>query len=1614
MNKVTTWKPGRTAAWMLLVLILAAGVAWWTRETNPVARPSTRAEPSIARSQEKAGEVPAGEVAANDMPRGSMPVSSFPGRSDAKAEHDAPDQPASVVVSSLLAQNTVPNAVPATPLSAQARPSVPARPPGSIPATTPAASAAPARPPQPGRPAVIPGATPFVPPTEAQMRNQPAATTSAQILSVKRNLADPAERAAVVKALSDAAQIRKEAAEEKAKQMGIPIRGSTPGGGSFELQDFDEKGQPVYHATNNVNAAISTNAHVVRSTLPYDVDGTGLWVGIWDSGRVRETHGEFLRPSGSTRVLHGADVASNATYDAHATHVAGTIGAAGNMTALDSGGNPVSVQGMAPGCRLFCRSSSYDFAEMTDAAAVTAGETNQLKLSNHSYSQLVGWRYDSQNSIYVWYGLRNGTYVEDDFGRYSDYAATYDGIVYNAPYYLPFQSAGNDRNNGPPGIDVPWMMAGDPFPPTTVRLYDPATDPPGDGTYKSGYDTLSHSTLGKNTLMVGAVTDAIQAGSRDVASAAIADFSSWGPADDGRIKPDIVANGVALLSTGIASDTATATLSGSSMATPNACGSAALLQQLFIARTGVPMRASTLKGLIIHTADDIDSDGDPFTTPDGPDYRHGWGLMNTKAAADVILHHTGHDGDGTIIEGELTATAPAKIYKFHWDGTKPLRVTLCWTDPPGAVDTDHDNHNPDLVNDLDVSVVGPSPDFSELLQPYVMPYASTFDPADHDALAVTGTNTTDNVEQVHAGTLTSPGLYYVSITGQLSPSHPSQHFSLIVTGESPHPDIAVLAEGAPIANGGNVSYGAANLNTPVVRTFRISNTSQVPLEDIGATVIGSGASAFALAPLPPTTLAPGASADFTVSFQSATIGSFSAILQIESSSAVDPSYEIALNASAMVLTSPGNWITPAGYTHSLSHVLMDANSDVVAAGMTQDMHSTFRRILTKVSSANGTVVWQNSNDTVNPGQQNYENFKNVQLDRDGNMLVQWSEVAPHEPYYSYYKVAKFVAANGAKLWQQATDPVSGHATVEQGHIAVDFNGNLIVASTLATNPNVSSHSARVSKFWAATGALLWECECGLPGLFTSASHLAVNESGHVAVASSSWASDTSSTLGMVVARLAPDGSVIWRQEIVDDAVNGEPLGLGIDEEGNVFASGVKDTPFPGYRFLAKYSSANGALLWEIPIYASDLMVDARGDVICASSTNYHTQAQTPAKYSGENGALIWSYPAAPGSIKLVPIKLDAVGNVVASESINCRKLSGRSGAQLWERAWDSPSGVSPRHTTDATENLAYANSSGHLYNIRIPDSSPSITSVGGIINAEEGAAIVNSGTFSDNYHRSGVLITASQGNITTNDTTGEWNWSLPSSDGPDDSGTVTVTARDGKSSVSTTFNLVVSNVPPAFEAGTNVTLTLAEAASFSRVLGFTDPGADAWAGTVSYGDGSPTEPLVINQTSKTFTLGHVFASAGSYTVVVTLSDGDPDGTTTDNFLVLVGGGTTMTQWAQSRFSEAEITGGLAAPTADPDNDNIKNLIEYALDLDPRLSSTGQLPQAVLTGGNLVITFTQPAHVTGVTYGAEWSTSMADGTWSPITDTGSGGTHTFSVPIESNTKIFSRLKVMTAP
>ncbi|NDB96909.1 MAG: hypothetical protein EBZ78_12245 [Verrucomicrobia bacterium] len=171
----------------------------------------------------------------------------------------------------------------------------------------------------------------------------------------------------------------------------------------------------------------------------------------------------------------------------HATHVAGTVGASGINA---------NAKGMAPKVNIDSYDWSFDESEMASAGAASPTDSSAIPLSNHSYG--------------------TGSTI-DDMGVYEAGAAKKDGLALDMPYYLIFWAAGNSRNPN------------DPDQPALTSL--------------GGYQSITYDALAKNIMTVGAVQDAVSVGQRSLANASMTYFSSWGPSDDGRIKPDVVANG---------------------------------------------------------------------------------------------------------------------------------------------------------------------------------------------------------------------------------------------------------------------------------------------------------------------------------------------------------------------------------------------------------------------------------------------------------------------------------------------------------------------------------------------------------------------------------------------------------------------------------------------------------------------------------------------------------------------------------------------------------------------------------------------------------------------------------------------------------------------------------------------------------------------------------------------------------------------------------------------------------------------------------------------------------------------------------------------------------------
>lgn len=489
----------------------------------------------------------------------------------------------------------------------------------------------------------------------------------------------------------------KERALTLAQINGWVIRYTDQNGSLHELVSVTENGDPIYNSTFDLGAARSTRTDWLHNAggLGLNVEGQGMTAHVWDGGIARTTHREYDGLGGENRFTVGDGSGSR---NFHAGHVTGTI---------ISSGVQASAKGMAPQARGIGYDWNNDLTEATGAAM------NGMLLSNHSYGT------NAENVSQDWL-----------FGAYIEISRDWDELMYNAPYYLMVLAAGNDGND------------------------NTSNSQPNQGIIT--YDKLTRRQTSKNSMVVANGQDASIDSDGNLISVVRNSGSSEGPTDDLRIKPDIMGNGTGLNSSDVDSDDDYRILSGTSMASPNVMGSLLLLQQHYNEVNGSFMRAATLKGLAIHTTDDVGSIG--------PDAEHGWGLMNTKRAAETI-NSNGLESwisEEVLLEGE-TYTMTVKS-----DGTNPLMASISWTDLPGQVASGTANDGtPVLVNDLDIRITQSTDTF----EPWRLTSVSSADRGD---------NLVDPYERVDIDG--ASGEYTITVTHKGTLADGPQRFSLIITG----------------------------------------------------------------------------------------------------------------------------------------------------------------------------------------------------------------------------------------------------------------------------------------------------------------------------------------------------------------------------------------------------------------------------------------------------------------------------------------------------------------------------------------------------------------------------------------------------------------------------------------------------------------------------------------------------------------------------------------------------------------------------------------------------------------------------------------------------------------
>jgi subtilisin family serine protease len=437
-----------------------------------------------------------------------------------------------------------------------------------------------------------------------------------------------------------------------------------------EVKEIEEVPERVLY--NTVSGTL-LKAHVSLNGTKFRGEGQIVCVADtgFDKGSTTNVHPAFTGRVKRLVALGRTSPERTDDPDGHGTHVAGSVLGDGTSASM---GEPVT--GTAPEARLVLQSV------MDENGFLTGIPRNLRKLFEPPFLE-DGVRIHTNSWGPVTPGL-----------PYNQAAHEADRMVWDNKDFVILFAAGND-----------------------------GTDRDGDG--HINMRAVSGETAAKNVITVGAsegnrpgiskTYGQLRGGTvrwpvppiRDDKMAdnpaGMAAFSSRGPSQEGRFKPDVVAPGTAILSArsrlapeitdfGVSTDPAFMFVSGTSMATPLVAGCVAVLRETLV-KNGTPKpSAALIKAMLINGADELAGQYVPSEAGPSPNNSSGFGLVNLQRAV-VLPTDAGRAGftdAGELDQGEERAF----LITVPEGAARTLKVTLVWTDPPGAA----------LQNDLDLIV----------------------------------------------------------------------------------------------------------------------------------------------------------------------------------------------------------------------------------------------------------------------------------------------------------------------------------------------------------------------------------------------------------------------------------------------------------------------------------------------------------------------------------------------------------------------------------------------------------------------------------------------------------------------------------------------------------------------------------------------------------------------------------------------------------------------------------------------------------------------------------------------------------------------------------------------
>tara|TARA_Y100001980_G_C14556774_1_gene350178 strand:+ start:4815 stop:9353 length:4539 start_codon:yes stop_codon:yes gene_type:complete len=489
----------------------------------------------------------------------------------------------------------------------------------------------------------------------------------------------------------------------------------------------------------------------VTSYFPTNgLNGSGQLIAVADTG-IDHDHGDF-----GNRILSKHDVVNDGgktgdKWSGHGTHVACTVLGDGTR-----GG----YAGVAPQAELYFQAMEDDDNGNFYSPSITSLLGNAYTAGARIHSNSWGSFGTSSQGAY--------TSESEDV---DDKANTYDR------YY-----------NGYQGFSV---------------VFAAGNDGPNSGTVNSPGTAKNPITVGMHQSRYGSAPNTIMSG------------SSRGPTDDDRIKPDVLAPGgyVRSCKSQEAQDDGTSTwdnqyymeYTGTSMATPNTAGAAALVREYLteVAQRPSPQGA-LMKAMLILGAQDIG-------TRNIPNNDEGWGRINLQNSIAPsggrgiwVDDRSRLSNSGTSIEYNLNVTSPGS----------PFKVVLAWSDHLGSRFS-----SKQLVNDLNLEVE--APDGTIYL-------GNVF----QNGRSISGGNAddTNNVEVILVDNAQT-GLWKITVSDVQHGGPRSQMFAIAASGIGindlrpdilPTPESLILSKEIPnIGDEVQLSYEIINIGNTAANSFNV-------------------------------------------------------------------------------------------------------------------------------------------------------------------------------------------------------------------------------------------------------------------------------------------------------------------------------------------------------------------------------------------------------------------------------------------------------------------------------------------------------------------------------------------------------------------------------------------------------------------------------------------------------------------------------------------------------------------------------------------------------------------------------------------------------------------------